>query len=72
MLINNDKKNTLIYCNDKNEHWLTKTWNTLFSDDFIKSNKVFVDINIGHHGDKTNVYKGNSFVEEVLTYNNNL
>ena len=71
ILISSKVKNTLVYCHNKPYvHFLTDNWINLFGDDFTNSNKIYFDLN--KNVPSRNVFTGNGFGEEVLSYNYNL
>lgn len=63
-------KNTLIYCHNKLYHWLIKTWNELFGENFTNSNKIYFDLEINQRNSK--IFKGDGFSNDFLSTNNNL
>ncbi len=74
MLNRSDIKNTLVYCHGRSDdHFLTKTWASIFDPGFTTSNKIYFDLEPNRYGGvKDNVFIGNGFGEEFLRLNNNL
>jgi len=70
-MYSSDVPNALIYSHtNATEHWLDKTWETFWGDDYKKAHKVYFDLVIPSPV-HSNVYTGDGFGDTLLDSNIN-